>query len=257
MGSLDNLSVLVTRPSHQAGGLCRLIETEGGRPIRFPVLEIQDPQDKTALHAVIDRLDHFDIAIFISANAVERALNQIRARRTLPPGLLLAAVGKASARELQRLGLRADIVPPSKFDSEGLLATEALQNVAGKRIVIFRGEGGRELLAETLAQRGARVEYAEVYRRVQPRADVTGLMKLWARGEIDVVVVTSNESLQNLFDMVGPLGRQWLRETPLVVISERTAELAHSLGFRRPPSIASQASDTGLVEAIARWRRAR
>jgi uroporphyrinogen-III synthase len=217
------------------------------------VLEILDPQDPAPFLSVIDRLDAFDIAIFISANAVTKAMNGILARRALPSRLKLATIGKGSARELERLGFRVDIYPPKTFNSEALLELPELQEVASKRIVIFRGEGGRELLADTLTARGALVEYAEVYRRVQPDADVTELMRRWARGEIDLVVVTSNEGLRNLFDMVGKLGQQWLRNTPLVVISARTAELAKELGFKHPAIVAEEAGDQAIVSAIHQW----
>jgi uroporphyrinogen-III synthase len=125
-----------------------------------------------------------------------------------------------------------------------------MQDVAGKGIVIFRGEGGRELIADTLAQRGAHVEHAEVYRRTQPTADVGELLRHWARGEIQVAVVTSNEGLRNLFDMVGKLGQRWLRSTQLVVVSERAAALARELGFERPARVASEASDAGILAAL-------
>jgi uroporphyrinogen-III synthase len=257
MSALANLGVLVTRPAHQVQHLCELIEAAGGHALCFPVLEILDPHDPTPFLSIIDRLDAFDIAIFISANAVTKAMNGILARRALPPHLpphlKLATVGKGSARELERLGFHVDICPPKKFNSEALLELPELQEVAGKRIVIFRGEGGRELLADTLKARGAHVEYAEVYRRVQPDTDITELMRHWARGEIDLVVVTSNEGLRNLFDMVGKLGQQWLRNTPLIVISERTAELAKDLGFKHTPIIAEEASDEAVVSAIHQW----
>lgn len=256
MRPLQGVGVLVTRPAHQAEGLCALIEAEGGRALRFPVLEILDPVDSEPLLALIDRLEEFDMALFISPNAVNKALNLIKARREFPAHLKIVAIGKGSARELERFGHPADIYPERKFDSETLLEMEEMRQVAGKRVVIFRGDDGRELLADTLRARGAQVEYAEVYRRGRPNADVDGLLHHWARGEIDVVVTTSNAGLRNLFDMVGKLGQQWLRNTPLVVVSERGAALARELGFKHPP-IVTEASDESLVEAIKAWRLGR
>lgn len=253
---LAGVGVLVTRPAQQAAHLCALLEAEGACAIRFPVLEIVSPDDTGVLNDIIDRLESFDIAIFISPNAVKRAVNCIQARRAIPAGLRLAAVGRGSARTLAQLGLEVDIVPATRFNSEALLELAAMQQVAGKRIVIFRGEGGRELLAETLRQRGAEVEYAEVYRRVKPKSDVAGLLRHWARGDVDVVTVTSNDSLRNLYDMVGQLGRQWLQQTPLVVVSERTRALAAELGFKQVPVVASEASDEAIVRAVKEWRMA-
>lgn len=251
--SLAGIGVLVTRPEAQAEHLCGLLEAAGARPIRFPVLEILDPADAGPVLEAVDRLDTYDIAIFISPNAVSKTMNFLKARREWPPGVQVAAVGRASAKALQGFGVTVDIVPPRRFDSEALLAEPALQDVAGRRIVIFRGDGGREFLGDTLRQRGAEVDYVEAYRRGVPNADTGKLMKHWARGEIDVVTVTSSEALRNLYDMVGKLGQQWIRRTPLVVLSERTAELARELGFRETPVVAEEASDEGLLAAVQRW----
>lgn len=255
--ALRGVGVVITRPAHQAEALRRGIEAEGGRAICFPVLEILDPEDFSALDALVARLDEFDIAIFISPNAVNKALNRILAVRPLPSGLTIAAVGKGSARELAIFGLKADIVPRERFDSEALLELPAMQQVAGRRIVIFRGDGGRELLAETLKRRGAEVEYAEVYRRAKPTADVGRLMRHWARGEIDIVTVTSNEGLRNLFDMVGQLGREWLRKTPLVVASHRQVDLARELGVKAEPLVAAGAADEAIIDAVRAWNAPR
>ena len=247
--------MLITRPHDQAENLARLIEQEGGEAIRFPVIEIAGPKDTQALLAIIDRLDKFTLAIFISPNAVKRAMNLILARRGgLPPKLRIACVGRGSARELKHFGLDDVIVPTGRFDSEALLELPEMQRVAGYKIVIFRGEGGRELLGDSLKARGANIEYAECYRRMRPSADVTSLLRRWARGEVDIVSVTSVDGLHNLFDMLGKAGQQWLIRTPLVTVSERMTQVCHELGFKVEPQIAAQASDEAVLEAIKAWR---
>ena len=251
--SLAGIGVLVTRPEHQAEALCQKIEQQGGNTIRFPVLQIDDIDDTTQLYSQIDRLNTFDIAIFISPNAVKKAANIIQARKKWPENVKIAAVGKTSAKALDSLGLKADIFPSKRFNSEALLSLEEMQNIAGKNIIIFRGEGGRELLAETLKARGATVEYAECYKRSKPKADISVLQKHWARGEIDIVVTTSNEGLHNLYDMVGLLGRQWLAKSPMIVVSERGADLAMQLGFKHRPIVSSQASDDEILNSLIEW----
>ena len=253
--ALKSVRVLVTRPRDQAEHLAHLIEQQGGEAIRFPVIEIAEPKDIQALHAVIDRLDRFDLAIFISPNAVNRAMNLILARRGVwPRNVRIACVGRGSARELEHFGAGNVIVPASRFDSEALLALPELQQVTGNRIVIFRGEGGRELLGDTLKARGADVEYAECYRRTRPHADVTPLLGRWTRGEIDIVCLTSVDGLRNLFDMLGPAGQPRLTRTPVIVVSARMAEVCRELGFKTEPLVAAQASDEAVLEAIKTWR---
>ncbi|HEX9627533.1 MAG TPA: uroporphyrinogen-III synthase [Acidiferrobacterales bacterium] len=256
-GPLAGVTVLVTRPAGQTEGLAQRIERAGGRVMRFPVLEILDPVDGGALLALIDRLDAFDLAIFISPNAVNKAMNVIRARRALPPGLQVAAVGRGSAKALRHFGVADVIAPSGKFDSEALLALPELAEVHGRRIVIFRGDGGRELLSETLSARGAAVETAECYRRGRPQADTAPLLRAMARGELDVVTVTSVQGLRNLYDLVGKLGQQWLVKTPIVVVSERMAEACRELGFKHAPIVAAEPGDDAILAALEAWRAAR
>jgi len=251
---LHGRGVLVTRPAHQADALCRLIEAAGGRAIRFPVLAIAPPRDLTAPLATVARLAHYDLAIFVSPNAVDYGLDLIGAHGGLPAGLRLAVVGEGSARALRaRLGRGPDLQPTERYDSEGLLALAELQQVTGRRVVIFRGDGGRELLGQALRERGATVDYAEVYRREQPVVDVPALAAQLEAGAVDVVTVTSSEGLRNLLELAGAANAARLRRLPLVVVSERTAALAKELGFVQPAIIAALASDAGLVEAAARW----
>lgn len=251
---LHGRGVLVTRPAHQADTLCRLIEEAGGRAIRFPVLAIAPPHDMTVPLATVARLAQYELAIFVSPNAVEYGLDLIEAQGGLPAGLRLAVVGEGSARALRaRLGRGPDLQPTERYDSEGLLALPELQQVAGWRVVIFRGDGGRELLGQTLRERGAAVEYAEVYRRERPSADAQALAAQLAAGAVDIVTVTSSEGLRNLLELAGVTNAAQLKLLPLVVVSERTAGLAKDLGFVQPAVIAALASDAGLVEAVACW----
>lgn len=250
---LQDIGVLVTRPAHQAEPLCRLIEQYNGTPIRFPVLEIADIEDNHHLSTQIARLDEFDIAIFISPNAVNKAIARIKLSRNWPNKIKIAAVGKSSAKALDSLGLIVDIFPSLSFNSEALLELEPMLNVAGKNIIIFRGVGGREHLAETLRSRGANVEYAECYRRIKPKIDASDIIKRGENGEIKIIICTSNEGLHNLYDMIGPTGRQWLINTPIIVVSERAAELARQLGFNSDTLVSERANDDAILNSILLW----
>ncbi len=253
-GALAGVTVLVTRPAHQAGQLVRLIEAAGGRALRFPTIEIADPENPALLDQLLARLDQFDLAVFVSPNAAHRALALMRARGALPARLRIAAVGSGTVRALNDLGCAEVLAPAGRFDSEALLELPELNDVAGKRIAIFRGAGGRGLLGETLRARGARVEYAECYRRVRPRADAGALLRRWARGELDIVTVTSAEGLQNLHELLGPGGREYLLKTPIVVVSARLAQACRALGFEHEPLVAPAASDAAVLATLKAWR---
>lgn len=252
---LRGMGILVTRPAHQAGHLVDLIAAAGGEAILFPTLEILDAADPCTVNQLIDRLDQFDLAIFISPNAVSKAMPLIRAKRGLPARLAIAAIGRGSRKELERHGVKQVIAPPSQFDSEGLLELPELQDMRGKRVVIFRGDGGREMLGDALAARGARVEYAECYRRAKPDADAAPLLQRWARGGVQAVTVTSGESLQNLVNLLGEAGQQWLRNTPLFAPHERIAATARGAGIEQV--LATAAGDEGLVTGLIEWQRHR
>jgi len=248
---LTGVTVAVTRPARQAGQLCRLIEDQGGIAINFPGLEILDVEQSQQTESLPSRLHLFDLAIFVSVNAVEGAARLIGA--TLPAGLLLAAVGNSTRMAVEQQWQQAVLCPGDGANSEALLAMQELQQIQGRKILIFRGQGGRELLAETLSQRGAKVDYAEVYRRARPTGDLTALLD--QSPAVELITATSNETLQNLYDMASPGQREWLLSRQLIVISDRTAGLAQTLGFHQPAIVSGASNDQGLVDAMLMWRK--
>src|SRR5450631_4196009 len=167
---LRGLTIVVTRPRDQAAQLAQRIEQAGGIPLLFPLLDITAVQDTKTLFEQIARLGQFNLAIFISPNAVHYGMAAIRAAGAVLNSLKIATVGQSSAKALRESGISNVIAPTERFDSEGLLALPELQNVAGWRVMIFRGDGGRELLGDTLKARGATVEYATCYQRKIGRA---------------------------------------------------------------------------------------
>lgn len=245
---LAGKGIVVTRPAHQAQALARLIEAAGGRPILFPAIEIREVDDPRPFLDLVDRLDEFDLAVFISPNAVNRAIKPILERRALPPRLKVAAVGGASVRALAGYGVNGVIAPRQRYDSEALLELPELAAPAGMRVVIFRGQGGRELLGETLSARGAQVEYAECYRRARPDLDPAPLLAAWARDELDAVTVTSSDGLRNLFEMIGEHGRRHLLRTPLFAPHPRIAGTARGLAVGTV--IVTGPGDEGLLAGL-------
>lgn len=245
--------VVVTRPAGQAAHLAEALINLGARPVLFPVLTIFDIDDPRPLQEAALKLDDVDWAAFVSPNAVEKALGAILALRPWPSGLRAATVGKSSEQALAKHGITDVVAPQERFDSEALLELPELQQMAGKRVMIFRGDGGRELLGDTLKQRGAAVEYVSCYRRGRPALDPAPLLKLWSEGRLDAVTVTSSEGLRNLMDMVGKLGQTWLKKTPLFVPHQRIAGVARAIGCREV--ILTGPGDDGLLAGLLEYFR--
>ncbi len=249
--SLAGRHVVVTRPAGQAAHFATALSGAGAIPVLYPVLEIRDIEDVTPVLDAAIRLDSFDLAVFVSPNAIEKALALILARRSWPAGLRVAALGKSSERELARHGIHDVISPPLRFDSEALLELPELIGIQGKRVIIFRGDGGREVLGDTLKARGAAIEYVTCYRRAKPQQDPAPLLKLWEVGKLDAVTLTSSEGLRNFHEMIGHLGQAWLKKTPAFVPHIRIAEQAHALGLAKV--IPTGPGDDGLMDGLMQY----
>ncbi len=251
---LRGKKILVTRPLHQAEPLCHMIEQASGTAIRLPMLEIQPAKPDPEIERKLSEIPRCDAVVFVSRNAVNSARKLLGDDLGCIRDKTVFAVGRSTADALKAVGVDEVIYPVEGSDSESLLALPLLQapNVRNKKIVIIRGQGGREMLAESLRQRGAKVEYVEVYRRVPTVYDRETLARLWHEQRPDLIVISSGEGLQNLFDMVTSEWKQELITTPLVVLGRRMAEQAESIGFTGGMVLADEASDEGLMKAIRR-----
>lgn len=245
--------IVVTRPKSQATHLAAALVEAGAHPVLFPVLTIEPLADETPLLALAARLDEYDWAFFVSPNAVEHALRPILARRPWPSKLRIACIGKSSEQALAAFGLHDVLSPTQRFDSEALLELPELAQVQGQRMIIFRGDGGRELLGDTLRQRGAQVDYQTCYRRGLPKADPAPLLKLWQEGHCDALTLTSSEGLRNLFTLLGKFGQAWLKKTPTFAPHERIIEQAKQLGLRQ--LILTGPGDEGLIAGLNEYFR--
>jgi uroporphyrinogen-III synthase len=214
---LSGRGIVITRPREHALALAERIRAAGGDPILFPTIEILPPENQDAVSGIIARLETFQLAIFVSPTAALRGHTLVSASRSWPEGLRVAAVGAGTAKALMERGFRDVISPEGEADSEALAALAELQELRGQPVVIFRGQGGREWLRRELEARGARVEYAECYRRARPEADARSVLARWQTGAVDAVSITSAEGLVNCFAMLGPTGGRYLRATPMFV----------------------------------------
>jgi uroporphyrinogen-III synthase len=252
IASLRDIVVLVTRPAPQALKLCEQIRIYGGEAIAFPTIVIEPV-------VTVSTVETFDWLIFTSANAVQHGWPLV----TLGEHTRVAAIGKATAAVLVEREIRVDAMPQGNTTSETLLAHPAFATVANQSVLIVKGVGGRELLQDELAQRGARVATLEVYRRAQAQIDAASVAMIEQRwrpynqmgGEsgIDIVTLTSVETLDNLLTMLTDAGRALLKTTPFVTPSQRVADAARTHFLQGHCVLSRGADDEALIGAIAAW----
>ena len=245
--------ILVTRPEAQSAGLAAEIAAHGGEAVCFPLIEISPADDWSAFDAAMARLDDLALVVFISPNAVDSSLPRLLDGRPWPRSLQAAAIGPGTVRRLADFGISGVIVPAARFDSEALLELAPLQAVAvgGKRVLILRGNGGRELLAETLRARGAVVDCVTCYRRSPPR-DAAPVVSLLRDAALDALTVSSSEGLRNLLELLDTDSLDRLRALPLFVPHLRIAEEAERLGV--PRVVLTGPADAGIVEGLCNYR---
>jgi uroporphyrinogen-III synthase len=250
---LHGVGVLVTRPQQQAMPLCRLLTTRGANTFLLPAIEIKPFTERRALAARLGALENFDLIVFTSSNAVRFGAMLLEQRRYLA----LAAIGPATARALNQAGYRVAVQPTEGFDSEGLLRHPKLEHLAGQRILLIKGENGRELLQQELTRRGAHVTVADVYRRerANPAADeLAALEAHFAAGEIQVITATSVEVAASLLTLATPALRGDFDRAHWVVPGTRVAQHLRERGLSATLLLAASADDQDLVAAIVRWR---
>jgi uroporphyrinogen-III synthase len=251
-GRLSGLGVLVTRPEQQAAALCDMLAAEGAEAVRLPAIDIIPAGDQRKL-VRLESGPPFDFLIFTSANAVRFG------HAAIPPGCgaKIAAIGPATARALAQSGHPVALTPGADFDSESLLRSPELEHLDGRRALIIKGEGGRELLQAELARRGAEVVTAEVYRRARTVHDPGRLASIAARlraGEIHIVTATSTEIGETLLAMPQPALRREFGRVHWLVPGARVAAALRKRGLEAPVVQADSAEDQDLLAAIIRWR---
>jgi uroporphyrinogen-III synthase len=244
--------VVITRPRQQAEPLARAVAALGRTPVLLPLLEISPLPDDSGLRAVLAELASYALVAFVSPNAIEAAFARIG---RWPEGVDIAVVGEGSRAALAKHGVREGSVrihcpkDPAHSDSEHLLQALDLAQLAGRRVLVVRGEGGRELLPDALRGAGAAVETVAAYRRAVPALGPELATRL--RGlllEPNDWIITSSEALRGLVSLVDQLGglhqqlqqlqqlrqlQQQLRQQRLIVPHARILDTARGLGFTR------------------------
>ncbi len=251
-------SVLVTRPQGQAGPLCAALEQAGFEAHALPLLELDAlPELSAASRATVMDLDRYQHVIFVSGNAVRFGMGCIGDYwPQLPVGLNWYAVGSATAALLSGFGVSAVSFPTQAMDSEALLALPALADVAGQRVLIVKGEGGRRTLCEELQRRGATVDELACYRRRCPPLAAGELAAKLQQWQVTIILLSSGEALANMRALLSPRETTKFTETGLIVPSLRVARMAYEAGFRQVIT-AANASDAAMLQALGEWRARR
>jgi uroporphyrinogen-III synthase len=235
-----------------------MLQRDGAQVLSFPVIDIQPLTPGDSQRHLARTIAGYDILLFVSRNAVDGAFRFIDAA-DLPPGIRLGVIGTATRTALRQaladspVDVDDSLVAGEPYNSEALLQALAEHSVAGKRVLIFRGQQGRNLLGDELRRRGAVVEYVEVYRRALPVAGADAFNQLVTRGLPTLVILTSTEGMQNLLELVDAQAAQALCRIPWLLISERMRESAMKLGHNAAVLIAANASDEGIRQTICEW----
>ncbi|STX52579.1 uroporphyrinogen III methylase [Legionella busanensis] len=247
--SLQGLRVLNTRPIEQGKALSIAIHQAGGIALNCPALRIV-PTKIEWLQA-LPNLDTVKHAIFTSVNAVNYAFKIFAEQKIVWPNHIeVTAVGKSTANQLIQHAITVKNIPITA-DSEHLLALPSLQHVNKDIILLFKGEGGRILIPQTLKARGAKLIELIVYRREVPLIDPTLLKTWWHNKTVDIILFTSQEAMQNIFSMFEEPAHSWLKNLPCLVISKRLAAAASSLGMQ---NIIISSPDT-ILEKLSQFNK--
>lgn len=235
--------VVITRPAGTAAPLARQVRRHGGEPLALPGLSLRGVDDARAAAVALREALRDELLVFTSPAAVRFAarLAPLRTRATV------LAVGQGTARALHRHGITA--LAPERQDSEGLLAHPSLRDLRGRRVALIGAPGGRGLLREQLAARGAALRELHVYRRVAPRLSRRHVAAVEALPRSARVLLSSAEALDNLRAQLPPHAWDRLRTALAVASSERLAEAARTAGFARVRVAVSALAADLLAEA--------
>jgi len=248
-GPLAGIGVLVTRPAEQSAKMLTRLQESGATPMLFPALAIIDVDESAALRQSLALIAGYDRVIFVSPNAVRFGLRLAPADAAAK--IKAAAIGNGTAAALRAAGCQMVLSPETGADSEHLLALPEFSNLAGQRVLIVRGSGGRELIADTLRGRGAEVDYAECYRRVCPTTEPAPLLHALREKRIQAITVFSAETLDNLLALVPPDAAESMRALALFVPHARIAQHAQTRHFCH--IITTPPGESGLLRGLVEY----
>lgn len=245
------MSILVTRPSPAGEQLVSRLRALGQVAWSFPLIEFSPGRELSALADHMNTLQQGDLLFALSQHAVEFAQAQLQQQGlNWPTAPHYFAIGRTTALALHTVSGTYVRYPLDREISEVLLQLPELQNIAGKKALILRGNGGRELLGDTLRERGADVTFCECYQRSARHYDGAEEAMRWQSRGVSTLVITSGEMLQQLWMLIPQWYRErWLLSCRILVVSERLAEQARELGWQ-DIQVADSADNDALLRAL-------
>lgn len=248
---LSGKTVVITRARGQAGEFSRLLRNYGARVIEFPTIAIIPPDSWKCVDKAIDRLDTYQWLIFTSTNGVRFFLKRLRLKkRRLAEfrNLRFCAIGPRTAREVEKAGVKVDIVP-ERYYAEALARRLGIEQLKGKRILLARAKKARDLLPRELRELGARVDVVEVYQTIAPNISGEEMERVFQENKIDVITFTSSSTGENFLQLYEEkVGQKYpLGEVAIAAIGPITANTLRKRGIT--PDIIP---DSFTIEALTR-----
>lgn len=246
------MNVLVTRPDSRGEQLVEMLANEHIFAIHQPLFRLEAGRELPQLPSALARLNRGDYVFAVSKNAVDFADDTLsHTGFKWRSDLHYFAVGQGTAQHFAMCSEQAVRYPLNSANSEGLLALPAMQDLAGKTVLILRADSGRALFAEQAQRRGATVQILECYQRVKLDTDIAERLSLSKRAGIDTIIATSGEILTFLAEQTAQSDQAWLKACRLVVVGKRGAEIAQRLGWLPEKIlIANQADNHSLFDIL-------
>jgi uroporphyrinogen III methyltransferase/synthase len=244
-------TVVITRARGQAAEFSRLLKNYGARVIEFPTIEIIPPDSWKRLDKAIDRLGTYHWLIFTSANGVRFFLKRLRMKKKRLAefkDLRFCAIGPRTSQELEKAGVKVDIVP-ERYYAEALARRLGIEQLKGRRILLARAKKARDLLPRKLRTLGARVDVIEIYQTIAPTISGEEIERVFQGNKIDVITFTSSSTVENFLRMYQEKGglKSPLGEVAIAAIGPITANTLRKRGIT--PDIIP---DSFTIEALTR-----
>ena len=249
--SLVGKRILITRPEAQSSAFIQMLNNAHAVPIVFPTIAIEPISDNTALESALSKLDAYDWAVFTSVNGVRLVLERMQSLGLKPAKLnscRVAAIGPATAAELQSRGIRVDL-QPERYIAESIFES-LVENgsIAGKRFLLLRADIARATLREQLSAKGGLVDEIAVYNTVKGNPDPESYAEL--RAGVDIVTFTSSSTVRYFFELLGSEALPLVRDALVACIGPITAQTAQEFGLK-VDLVAEEYTIPGLLKALS------